>query len=173
MNGSSKPILVAAFGNPDAGDDALGPMVARRLSQINPPHVETLNLATNLGAMMCALNGRKMLLVVDAALIPDQKPGAVLDFDWYGPNKPNLWHDRTISTHGWSVIDQLSLAATLNLLPQQVRLIVMTIESVELGRTSEELLERGARQIVERVLAWQSHLTTPVGSFPSAEAVFH
>jgi len=112
MNGSDKPIPVAVFGNPDAADDALGPMVARRLSDLNSPHITTIDLAKNLGAMMCALNGRKML-------------------------------------------------------------IVMAVESVKLGRAPGKLVEQGARQIVERILSWQSHLTTPAGSFPSAEAVFH
>lgn len=171
MIDSDKPILVATFGNPDAGDDSLGSAVAARLAACNLPLVHIIDLSYNLGALLYALHGRKQLIVVDAAMIPDRPAGAIVDIDWFAEAPPMLCHDRTLTTHGWAVIDQLSLAATLNLLPPRVRLIVMAIESTDIGEPPSRLLGPGAECIVQRVLQWQQRLVSG-GPQALAAAVF-
>ena len=61
------PLLVAAFGNDMAADDAFGPLVAEALRAMAPAGVEVVNLGMRPAALLDHLAGRAALCVVDAA----------------------------------------------------------------------------------------------------------
>jgi len=158
--GEIRPILVAACGNPDASDDAFGPLVAQRLARTARPELEIVDLALNPADLLHCLEDRRALLVVDAAMVPGITPGRLLDLDYRSDARPLLLCERATSTHGLGLSAQLAMAETLGWLPPNVRLIVATVENARLGpRTSSamsSIVSDAVRTILEWVGRWRS-----------------
>ncbi len=129
--GQVAEILVACCGNPLAGDDAFGHLVALELGKEPPPKAEIIDLAMNPASLLDHLEGRRVLVVVDAAQVPGSAAGELIECDWRDPNRPGLVSDSTVSTHGFSVADQIVLANRIGLLPEVVRIVALTIESAQ------------------------------------------
>jgi hydrogenase maturation protease len=121
------PILIAAVGNATAGADAFGSLVLQALAAHVNPAVQLLDLATNPTALLDHLPGRRLLVIVDAALQEDTPSPTLLDINYFSPHRPALASPPATSTHALSLADQLALARTLNLLPPEVRLIAALI----------------------------------------------
>jgi hydrogenase maturation protease len=60
------PIVVFGVGNPDRGDDALGPALARRLEQLAPPGVQVIEDYQLQVEHALSLEGRRRAVFVDA-----------------------------------------------------------------------------------------------------------
>jgi Ni,Fe-hydrogenase maturation factor len=76
------PILVAVCGNADAGDDALGPLVAGALHAHALLNIEVLNLGLRPAALLDHLPDRHALLLVDAVQLPGVPAGRIVECDW-------------------------------------------------------------------------------------------
>lgn len=61
------PVLVLAVGNPSRGDDALGPVAAQRLAELELPGVEVLTDFQLQVEHALDLLGRRLVVFVDAA----------------------------------------------------------------------------------------------------------
>jgi hydrogenase maturation protease len=61
------PVLVLAIGNPSRGDDALGPLAAQRLAELQLPGVEVLTDFQLQVEHALDLLGRRLVVFVDAA----------------------------------------------------------------------------------------------------------
>ena len=127
------PILIAACGNSLAGDDSFGCRVAQRLFHDPPPSSQVIDLATGPSSLLDCLGDRAALLIVDAALVPQLPPGRLIQCDWDAPDRPPLLHAASLSTHHFSIADQIELARQLGMLPPIVRLIAVSIASAHLG----------------------------------------
>ncbi|MFI5380272.1 MAG: hydrogenase maturation protease, partial [Tepidisphaerales bacterium] len=115
-------LLILCFGNPMAGDDAFGPMVARELSALHDPRLNVVDLSRESpAAMLDHLDSQSALIIVDAVTGPGIAPGQLIDIDWHDQARPNLVHDSALSTHGLSVANQLELAERLGMLPASIR----------------------------------------------------
>jgi len=140
-----KPILVACCGNPLAGDDAFGHLVAMRLLRDPPPGCEILDLATNPASLLDHLEGRRVLIIVDAAEPGHGEAGELFECDWRDPNRPAFINQSDLSTHGLSITQQLELAQSLGVLPEVVRIIAMTITSAQVyAKSDAKVLEQSA-----------------------------
>jgi hydrogenase maturation protease len=122
------PILVVACGNAFAGADAFGALVLQALAGKVDPGVQLLDLGMNPTTLLDHLPGRRLLIIVDAALRDDTPMPALLDIDYFSPERPALLSQRTTSTHAMSIVGQLELARALGMLPRQVRLIAAIVE---------------------------------------------
>ena len=129
MSNGNNSLLVAACGNLMASDDAFGPMVARDLKQLHCPGIVVAELDIRPAALLDYLPGHSGLILVDAVFAPDEKPGLILDIDWFSHDRPDLVNDDTMSTHGLSLASQIQMAEKLGILPPIVRLIGLTIGS--------------------------------------------
>jgi hydrogenase maturation protease len=125
MSNCLESILVAACGNSMAGDDAFGPLVAQSLQHDPIPGVEAVDLGTNPSMLLDVLGGQRALVIVDAAIAPNLAPGTLIDCEWQSAVRPVLAHERTTSTHGLAIGDQIELARTIGMLPQIIRLIAV------------------------------------------------
>ena len=67
MSDACLPILVAAYGNDLAGDDAFGPLVAEAVRAKVLAGVEVVNLGMKPASLLVHLAGRRAVCVVDAA----------------------------------------------------------------------------------------------------------
>lgn len=125
------PILIACCGNPIMGDDAFGPLVASELRRRPAAGVEVLELAAKPASLLDHLPQRSAMLIVDAAVAPGRPLGDLIEMDWDSPRRPALVSERSISTHGISIADQIVLARATGLLPAVVRLFAVSIGAHE------------------------------------------
>ena len=146
---------MAALGNPMAGDDAFGPLVARHLLGLDHPRLQVVDLGRESpSTLLDYLEGQSGLIVVDAVDAPGLTVGEVLDVDWRAADRPQLLHESALSTHGLTVADQLDLATSLNLLPERARLIGAVAATAQLGGGISSALTPALAQAVQRVLFW-------------------
>jgi hydrogenase maturation protease len=154
MPDAPEPILVAAFGNEMAGDDAFGPRVAEAVRAMAIPGVEVVALGMKPAGLLDQLAGRRALCVVDAARCDGVPTGTLLDLDFFGANRPSLVHDTALSTHGLSVADEIELARRLDLCPEEVRLVAVAAGSVEVGRSISGEVLRQVSAAADRIADW-------------------
>lgn len=116
--------LIAGIGNPDRGDDAAGPLVARLLT--GRVDADIVTCAGDLLGLIDTWAGRKLVILVDAAAMQTE-PGAIHRIqplrDLIPPGVSFA------SSHGFGVAEVIALAQTLNQLPE--RLIVYAIEGAD------------------------------------------
>ena len=111
------PILVAAYGNDMAGDDAFGPLAAEAVRAMRLPGVEVVSLGMRPASLLDHLAGCRAACVVDAARCEGLPAGTLIEVDFgpgtgsfFGPSglknvpvplpTPLLVHDAALSTHG-------------------------------------------------------------------------
>ncbi|MGA2496848.1 MAG: hydrogenase maturation protease [Tepidisphaeraceae bacterium] len=149
----SQPLLILCFGNPLAGDDAFGFLVASQLAALHNPRLHVVDLSRESpSAMLDHLDSQPALVIVDAVSGPDIAPGQLIDIDWHAPGRPSLVHDSALSTHGLSVANQLELAARLGMLPASIRLIGAGIADTAIGAAPSPAIPAAAAEAVKRIL---------------------
>jgi hydrogenase maturation protease len=95
--------------------------------------LEVVEAETSAGMLLDCLAGRDAVIVVDAVRMPGSAPGRIVDVDWFAADRPELLGERPLSTHGWSIGQELDLARAMGLLPACVRLLGATIASAKTG----------------------------------------
>jgi hydrogenase maturation protease len=115
--------VIIGLGQPFAGDDGVGRVVARRLAAEGIPALE----ASDAGALLELLDGGRVILV-DAA-IDAGEPGTVLSLD--AGSLATL--DRPLSSHGLSVPDALALAQAFGRAPTEVWVVAIAIAPPRIG----------------------------------------
>ncbi len=112
-----KPVLIAGLGNPLQGDDGVGCAVAELLQQTPfgervPAEVEVLDLGTPGVGLINLLQGRRRVIIVDAAQM-GRLPG---EFVRLVPEQIRLDSSiRSFSLHAPGIADSLLLAEALQL----------------------------------------------------------
>lgn len=147
------PNLIATCGNPMAGDDAMGSIVAARLKSAACPHIEIIDLSLDPTRLIDHLAGRRMLIIVDAISWPGHAAGELVDVDWHDPHRPAFQSQTVAGTHLLGIADQLVLAEKLNLLPAKVRLVGLNMETHRVGQSLSACVRAGIERVVERVMA--------------------
>lgn len=110
------PMLVAAVGNPDRGDDGVGWAVARRLCGRAPDGVRVLESGGDVLSLIQQWEGFGVVIFVDAAAAQGQ-PGRIHRFDLAAQPLPAAFA-RT-STHALGIAEAVELARQLGRLPAQ------------------------------------------------------
>jgi hydrogenase maturation protease len=114
-------VLVIGFGNPDCGDDAAGPLVARRLAGRSAARV--LERHGDALALLDEWQGAGTLILIDAAA-PRGAPGRIHRLDIGAADLPR---DLAFgSTHAFGLPEAVALSRRLGTLPP--RAIVHAIE---------------------------------------------
>ena len=121
------PVLVVGIGNPDRGDDGVGPLVVRQVAEHLPPdlicHVGIIERTGDALALIDDWAGRDAVVLVVAAA-PVSVSGRVHRIDLLEDRLPD---DMSLSsTHAFGVAAAVGLARTLGLLPRRV--IVYAVE---------------------------------------------
>ncbi len=146
-------LLVIGIGNPDCGDDAIGPLVARHLAGRVPPEVTTLVRTGDMMGLLEDWTGREAVVLIDAAALITT-PGSIHRIDLLREALPAELS--LTSTHGFGVADAVGLARALGQLPK--RLVVYAVEGCRFEPGSPQspevvaAAERVAAQVVLDVL---------------------
>ncbi len=122
--GEARPkILVAAIGNPDRGDDGVGPLVARTLSGRLPPAVRLVVRAGDLMSLIEDWAEVDAVICVDASA-RQGAPGRVCRIDLAEKALPPEL--AFTSSHAFGLAEAIELARVLELAPKQI--VVYAIE---------------------------------------------
>lgn len=162
MLATTRPILVATFGNTMAGDDAFGQLVGDRVRAMELQDVAIAQVGAQPYGLVHRLeDDHPGLVIVDASLATQEiSAGQLLDLDFLAPNNLQLVHDIVVSTHGLSVANELELARRLHVLPPRVRLVTATVEHFEVGSpptvVTQRLVEPAAICVARIVRQWRS-----------------
>jgi hydrogenase maturation protease len=158
--------LVVGIGNPDRGDDGVGPLVARRLIGRAPPDVTVIERAGDMLALIEDWAGYDTVILIDAAA-PGTTPGGIHRIDLLTTELPA---DISLSsTHGFGVGNAVTLARTLGLLPRS--LVAHAIEGVnfEPGAHLSPNIVAAVEEVVAQVIA-ELDLLNPGRSAEAAHA---
>ena len=142
--------LVIGVGNPWAGDDAAGVLVARALCGRVPNGIEVIEHEGEPTALIDAWTDTQLAIVVDA-FVGEGPSGTVRCFDATSSKLPSSFAGR--STHAFTVAQTIELARSLGRLP--ARLLVVGIEGASFetgappGRPVAEAIEPAARRVLE------------------------
>jgi hydrogenase maturation protease len=110
-------LLIIGVGNPDRGDDGIGPLVARRLAALVPPGVSILERPGDALALIDDWAGHDAVILIDAAAAVSAA-GGIHRIDL---REEVLPAGLTLSsTHAFGVAEAVGLANTLGLLPAHV-----------------------------------------------------
>jgi hydrogenase maturation protease len=139
---SKKPILIVTCGNPDVGDDGFGHAVAEDLRADPLPGITVVELGTRPADLLHYAVGYAALIIVDALCCPGEKPGSLIDVDWFDQARPVLKSEEALSTHGISLGRQIDLGQCLEMLPSSVRLVGVNIAQTDTGRLMTEAVRK-------------------------------
>jgi hydrogenase maturation protease len=119
---------VIGVGNPEAGDDAAGRIVARGLRALVPHDVEVVEVDAAI-SVLDHLEGADTVIVIDAVCDPSRRrpPGASVRME-AGPDGLAVDLRSSLSSHGIGVAEALGLAAALGPVP---RVVVHGIEMAQ------------------------------------------
>ena len=150
--------LVIGMGNPDRGDDGIGPMVARRLAAQLPPGIETLERSGDALALLDDWTGATAVILIDAAA-PLTAPGRIHRID---PAKEPLPAGLSpASTHALGVADAIALARALGRLP--AHLVVFAVEGgcFDAGTAMTPAVTAAADEVIALVSLELKNLPSP------------
>lgn len=121
-------VLIVGVGNPDRGDDALGPAAAKRLSAIEIPGVRVLSRSGDILTLVEEWRTARGVILIDAAQPQSAvAPDAAAPIHRIDVSAQALPERLTgFSTHGFGVAQAIELARALGVLPS--RTIVYAIE---------------------------------------------
>ena len=150
MSGGDRPrVLVAGIGNPDRGDDGIGPAVARRLSGRVPPGVSVRELGGDALALIEGWEGFASVILVDA-VAPIMTPGRIHRLDLVRNRLPAAFSSP--STHALGLSETVELARSLGRLPPLVGAYLVEGERFETGAPLSPTVARAVEQVAEEIL---------------------
>jgi hydrogenase maturation protease len=149
MSGSDRPMaLVVGIGNPDRGDDGVGPAIARRVSGWVSPGVSVLELGGDVLALIENWEGIPSVIVVDA-VAPITQPGRLHRLDLAKNPLPVAFAPP--STHAFGLAEAVELARSLGRLPPFVVAYLVEGEQFEPGAPLSPTVAKAVEKVVERI----------------------
>lgn len=131
--------LVVGVGNPDRGDDGIGPVVAARVAHLCLPGVEVVAECEPLG-LVEHLAEHEDVVVVDAARSGSGHPGTVHVIR-VGATAVPAGSAPLLGSHGLGVVAAIELARALGRLPPRLTLVGVEARVLDVGAPmSEEAL---------------------------------
>lgn len=138
--------LIIGCGNEHRGDDAAGPLVARRLRELGVRAREESGEGL---ALIESWSGAAHVILIDA-VITGAPAGTVTVFD---PRLGPVPHTPRASTHSFGVAEAIELARTLDRLPPALEIYGIEANQFEAGsEPSPEVLaavERVAQEVLQ------------------------
>jgi len=162
MASDRKPLLIAV-GNDHRGDDAIGPIVARRLRARVGDAARVVEVATE-GTRLLDLWDREAFVIVVDAVTSGRPAGTVHRIEPAADGLPSSL--APTSTHGLSLAEAVTLGRTLGRMPR--RLVVYGVEGARfhVGAPLSPEVAAAVPAVVDRIvdeLAARGPLRVPVG----------
>ncbi len=150
MSGAGARILVLGLGNPDRGDDGIGPIVAGQLAGRLPAGVA---LAARHGDPLALIDnwaGFDALVCIDAAA-PMGSPGRIHRIDPATDTLP--YAAPTATSHAFGLAETVALARVLGCAPARIVIYAVEGEGFSCGADMTPAVAAAAEDAAARVLA--------------------
>jgi hydrogenase maturation protease len=149
MSGSDRPrALVIGIGNPDRGDDGVGPAVARRLRGRLPATIGILERSGDAIALIEDWNGLSSVILADA-VAPIAEPGRIHRLDLAKNPLPVAFSPG--STHAFGLAETVELARSLGRLPPFLVAYLVEGEQFEAGGPLSPAVAMAVEWAVEQI----------------------
>jgi hydrogenase maturation protease len=142
---------VVGIGNPDCGDDGVGPEVARRLCECALPEAVIMERSGDALALIEDWAGHDAVVLVDAAAAPDGVPGRLHRIDFLKDALPSGL--ALSSTHALGVAEAVGLARALGRLPERLVAYAVEGENFAPGAGLSPVVAAAVEGVVARVEA--------------------
>jgi hydrogenase maturation protease len=155
MDARRRHVRVIGCGNPQAGDDALGPVAARALRDRLPPEADVV-AAGPATRVLDLLDGVEVAVVIDAVRAPsgDRPPGTLVRAEADPGREGGLPAELrgALSSHGLGLAEAVGLAAALGRAP---RIVVHGVEAadVEIGAPLSDAVAAALPALLDAVEA--------------------
>lgn len=143
-------LLVVGIGNPDRGDDGIGPMVVRQLVGRVSSDVAIIERSGDALALIDDWAGRDAVILVDAA-VSGAAPGSVRRIDLLRDALPPELS--LSSTHAFGVAEATGLAGALGLLPAHVIAYAVEGANFDPGAPISPPVAAAAGEVATRIAA--------------------
>ena len=120
------PIALIGVGNPDCGDDGVGPRLIDQLEQTDLPEVVLLKASGETAGLIEILSEHTLVILIDA-IAAQTEPGRIHRFDATSDPLPAEFFSN-MSTHSMGVDEALEMARVLGEFPSRV--IVFGMEGI-------------------------------------------
>jgi len=146
----ARKVLVVGLGNPDRGDDGVGPVVARELSGVLPTDVAITWPSGDALSLIAAWSDFDAVIFIDAAA-PARTLGRIHRFDLAKTELPRGLN--YASSHALSVADAIGLARVLRQAPQDIIVYAVEGASFACGAPMTPEVADAAVKVTGRVVA--------------------
>lgn len=140
--------LVLGIGNPDRGDDAVGPEVVRRLRGALPKDVVVAIAAGEFAGILTRLERAEVAYLVDACT-SGAAAGSVLRFDVAAEPLPS--DAFAMTTHGFGLAEAIELARALGQLPPHCIVFAVEGASFEPGAPLTPAVAEAVEEVAARL----------------------
>lgn len=131
MSGGNRGgLLVAAIGNPDRGDDGIGPAIAREIKRQAPAGARVIECGGDLLGLIDEWTSSAAAILVDASE-PAGVPGRIRRLDLVSSLLPADFAQN--STHAFGLAETVELARALGQLPRRLVVYLVEGERFEIG----------------------------------------
>lgn len=148
MSGASG-ILVIGLGNPDCGDDGLGPLVARKVRNDDCTGARVIARSGDALALIEDWADSETVLLVDAAAM-NSRPGCIHRINLITEALPSGLS--LSSTHAFGIADAIGLARTLDMLPPHMIVYAVEGASFAPGTTMSAEVAAAADEVSRRII---------------------
>jgi len=150
MTASNRPlVLVVGIGNPDRGDDGVGPVIVRRLRGRVPPGTSVRECSGDALALIEDWKGFSSVIVVDA-MTQISEPGRIHRLELTSNPLPVAFAGP--STHAFGLAETVELARNLHRLPPFLVAYLVEGEQFETGAPLSPMVAEAVEEAVERIL---------------------
>ncbi|MFI5119288.1 MAG: hydrogenase maturation protease [Thermoanaerobaculia bacterium] len=149
-------ILIGA-GNPLAGDDAAGRLVARKARARLPADVRVVETAGDGAALLDLWSADDDVILVDAA-VSGGPPGAIHRLEAAAAPVPARFHLR--SSHAFGIAPGIELARSLSRLPRRLTLYAIEADWFDAGVGPTPDVARAVDEVADAVAAEWAHLSS-------------
>ena len=150
----SSQVLVIGIGNDYAGDDAVGRIVARRMTALSGGNIRVIEESGEGAALIELWKGAEVAIVIDA-VSSGGAPGTIHRFDTaVQPIPAKFLHH---STHAFSLAEAIGLARALNQLPNKLVAYGIEGKNFESGAALSTEVRAAVDEVVSRIREELSH----------------
>ena len=151
-------VRIIGCGNPDAGDDAIGLIIAEQLRARLPPEVEVRSDTAGGASLIHWCEDVETLFIVDAALATDDFPAGCCRQFAYPADREQLKATAFSGTHLLCIFPTLELAQTVNKLPNELLIFAVAGAHFGLGAGLSPAVEQALAAVlneVEKDVVWR------------------
>jgi hydrogenase maturation protease len=141
--------VVIGVGNSDRGDDAVGLIVARRVSAQRIPGVRVMEHGGESTDLLECLSGAEAAYLIDATCT-GERPGTIRRFDVAATKLPQV--EFGYSTHGLGLAEAIELARALEKLPRRCVLFAVEGRTYEIGAALSPDVAAAAEEVVKLLI---------------------